>query len=64
MALPPIFLILFRDSPALDLSKSMKNRDRPSEGFFTSSRGVVRARRTIFVATCALDIQIFWPEIR
>lgn len=41
----------------------MKKSERPPDGFFTSSKGVVRAIKIIFDATCAKDIHIFWPDI-
>jgi hypothetical protein len=60
MARPPIFLIFFSSRPGADLSRSMKKRERDSEGFVVvvDERGVVRARRTIFVATCAEEIHL------
>lgn len=59
MARPPILRIFLSSRPDWDLSKSIKNKERPSEGFMTCSIGVVRARRIIFVATCAEDIHLF-----
>lgn len=80
MARPPIFLMRFSSSPGAVFSRSMKKRERPSEGFFTSSSAVVLARSTILVATCAEEIHltakfkrqrrgmrlayIFWPDTR
>lgn len=45
-------------SPGVSLDRGMKNSERPEEAFFTSSRGVVRARRIMFVATSAELIQL------
>ena len=45
-------------------SKSVKNRDRPSVGFFASALGVVRAMIRILFARWAEVVQIFRPEMR
>ncbi len=40
---------------------STRNVDRPSVRFSTSSRGVVRASRSMRSECSAREVQIFWP---